>query len=145
MRLFTIGFTKKSAEEFFNLLQEAQVRCVIDTRLNNRSQLAGFSKSGDLEFFLKRIAGIEYRYAPLMAPTEDILGRFKQQKGSWAEYELAYLNLLDRRNVIQEITPSALEDACLLCSEDAPTHCHRRLAAEYLKRYFPSLEIVHLR
>lgn len=145
MRLFTIGFTKKSAEEFFNLLQQAHVRCVIDTRLNNRSQLAGFSKAGDLAFFLRSIAKIEYRYAPSMAPTDDILERFKKQKGSWAEYELAYVKLLEQRNIIQGISRSELEDACLLCSEDAPTHCHRRLAAEYFKRYIPGLEIVHLR
>jgi uncharacterized protein (DUF488 family) len=145
MRLFTIGFTKKSAREFFGLLRDAEVRRVIDTRLNNRSQLAGFSKAGDLEYFLRAIAGIDYTYCPSLAPTEPILDRYKKQRGSWAEYEVEYLRLLEERNIAREIVISEFEDACLLCSEDEPTHCHRRLAAEYLKRHFPNIEIIHLR
>ena len=144
MKLFTIGFTQKTAKQFFGLLQRAGVRRVLDTRLNNRSQLAGFSKGEDLGFFLEAIAGIAYRYAPEMAPTQAMLDRYKKGKGSWDEYETEYLRLLEQRTVSQRITEAELADACLLCSEHEPTHCHRRLAAEYLQRHFRGLEIVHL-
>jgi uncharacterized protein (DUF488 family) len=144
MHLFTIGFTQKSAEQFFSLLTAAGVRRVLDTRLNNRSQLAAFAKAEDLQYFLNAIAGIEYRYASEMAPTEEILQRYKKLHGSWDEYELAYRDLLVRRNVAGDLDPSELDHACLLCSEHEPTHCHRRLAAEYLRENFGSITIVHL-
>jgi uncharacterized protein (DUF488 family) len=144
MILFTIGFTHKTAEQFFCLLQAAGVRRVLDTRLNNRSQLAGFTKANDLRFFLKSVADIGYRYAPEMAPTEEMLDRYKKRNGSWSDYENEYLQLLEQRRLYQQITQAELVDACLLCSEHEPTHCHRRLAAEYLQRHFADLEIVHL-
>jgi uncharacterized protein (DUF488 family) len=144
MRVFTIGFTQKSAAQFFSMLQAAGVRRVLDTRLNNRSQLAGFSKGEDLRYFLKTIAAIDYRYATEMAPTEELLHRYKKLKGSWAEYESAYRELLVRRDVVRHLVPSELDHACLLCSEHEPTHCHRRLAAEFLREQLPTIEIVHL-
>ncbi len=144
MRLFTIGFTQKTAERFFTLLQGSGVRRVLDTRLNNRSQLAGFSKVDDLPYLLKAIAQIDYRHATEFAPTQEILDAFKKRKGSWSDYEAAYFSLLAARGVSDTLQPLELDSACLLCSEHAPTYCHRRLAAEHLSHRFPSVEIVHL-
>jgi uncharacterized protein (DUF488 family) len=144
MKLFTIGFTQKSAAQFFGLLQKAGVRRVLDTRLNNRSQLAGFAKGEDLRYFLAAIAGIGYRYAPEMAPTKDMLDTYKKLKGNWSEYEREYLRLLEQRSVAGAISRQELENACLLCSEHEPTHCHRRLAAEYLRAALGDCQIVHL-
>lgn len=144
MRLFTIGFTQKTAEQFFAALEQAGVQKVIDTRLNNRSQLAGFSKSDDLRFFLGRIGGIQYQYAPELAPTQELLDRFRKANGSWSSYEYAYLELISERQVDKQFSPNELADSCLLCSEHEPTHCHRRLAAEHFQRRYPEIEIIHL-
>lgn len=145
MTLFTIGFTQKTAEQFFSLLRNAKVRRVIDTRLNNRSQLAGFSKGEDLRFFLQSLGGIEYRHALEMAPTQDMLDRYKKAKGAWQAYEKEYIDLLERRQLLNQVDFAELESACLLCSEHDPEHCHRRLLAEFLKRYKQDIDIVHLR
>jgi len=144
-RLFTIGFTQKKAEDFFRLLTESGVNQVVDTRLNNRSQLAGFSKADDLPFFLRAIGGIRYRHAPEMAPTQDMLDRYKKLKGSWAAYEDEFNALLAKRNLVTSVSIEELNDSCLLCSEHEATHCHRRLVAEYLRRFYPELQIVHLK
>jgi uncharacterized protein (DUF488 family) len=144
MRLFTIGFTQKNAERFFGLLVEGGVRKVLDTRLNNRSQLAGFSKAEDLPYFLSKIGGMGYRHATEMAPTQDMLDRYKKLKGSWSNYELAFRDLLTARDLAAVVSREELKDACLLCSEHEPNYCHRRLVAEYLKQYFDDIEIVHL-
>jgi uncharacterized protein (DUF488 family) len=143
-RLFTIGFTQKTAERFFHLLIEAGVTQVVDTRLNNRSQLAGFSKADDLPFFLRSIGGISYRHAPEMAPTQDMLDRYKKLKGHWAIYESEFNALLVRRNLVAAVSIDELSDSCLLCSEHEATHCHRKLVAEYLRSFHPDLDIVHL-
>jgi uncharacterized protein (DUF488 family) len=142
--LFTIGFTRKSAERFFTLLKDAKVERVLDVRLNNRSQLAGFSKATDLEYFLRTIAGIKYRQVPELAPTQELLDAYKKRKGSWSEYECGFLELLRKRGVDQSLDPSAFDMACLLCSEHEPRHCHRRLVAEYLKEKWGDIEVRHL-
>ena len=144
MKLFTIGFTKKTAAQFFGLLQEAGVRSVLDTRLNNRSQLSGFTKADDLSYFLGAIASIGYQYAPEMAPTQALLDGYKKFNIGWDAYEREYLSLLRQRSVHEIVSRTLLDNACLLCSEHQPKHCHRRLAAEYLQRHFPDLEVVHL-
>ena len=144
MKLFTIGFTKKSAETFFTLLQSAGVRRLVDVRLHNVSQLAGFAKKNDLAYFTKAICRIEYIHAPSLAPTKDILDAYKKKKGDWKLYEQEFLALMRSRR-IAEVTPAALiEGACLLCSEEKPHHCHRRLVAEYLSESWGDLEIEHL-
>ncbi|MCC7054868.1 MAG: DUF488 domain-containing protein [Gemmatimonadaceae bacterium] len=142
--LFTVGFTQKSAERFFDLLTVAGVRKVIDTRLNNRSQLAGFTKADDLPFFLRKIGGIDYRHAPEMAPTQEMLDRYKKLKGSWAEYEIEFNQLLTLRKLEKLLSLSELEHACLLCSEHEPDKCHRRLVAEYIQARHSNFELVHL-
>ena len=144
MILFTIGFTRKSAERFFTLLKEAQVQRVIDVRLNNRSQLAGFSKATDLEYFLRTIAGIEYRQVSELAPTQELLDAYKKRKGPWPEYERGFLELLRKRGVDQSLDRPSFDMACLLCSEHEPGRCHRRLVAEYLKEKWGDVEVRHL-
>jgi uncharacterized protein (DUF488 family) len=141
----TIGFTKTTAEGFFHRLENASVRTVIDVRLHNTSQLAGFAKSDDLAFFLKRIAGIEYRHLPLLAPEDSILAAYKKGGGSWHAYEAQFMNLMRARRIEERLTPSMLDGACLLCSEDKPHHCHRRLVCEYLnQKWDGALRVRHL-
>jgi uncharacterized protein (DUF488 family) len=144
MTLFTIGFTRKSAEQFFGVLVCAGVRRVIDVRLKNASQLAGFAKQKDLAFFLDRIGGIQYEHRPSWAPTKEILDAYKKKRIGWDEYEGAFLALLQERPMDTEVSPSLLDHACLLCSEPNADRCHRRLVAEYLVRRFPELTICHL-
>jgi uncharacterized protein (DUF488 family) len=142
--LFTIGFTCKSAEQFFTTLQKAGVKRLIDTRLNNVSQLAGFAKRRDLEYFLKTIAGITYEHDTELAPTNDILHAYKNDGMTWDEYELQFNALLFSRAPAEHNDPSRFDHACLLCSEHEPDHCHRRLVAEYLKQHWPEVVVKHL-
>jgi uncharacterized protein (DUF488 family) len=144
MKIFTIGFTKKSAEDFFTRLKEAGIRRVVDVRLNNTSQIAGFAKSRDLEFFLKAIAGIDYAHLPELAPTQDILDAFVKAKGEWSEYERRFKQLMETRRIAEMLSKGLRDGDCLLCSEDTPEHCHRRLVAEYLQGHWADVEIVHL-
>ena len=144
MRILTIGFTHKSAEQFFGALEHAGTRTVVDIRLHNTSQLAGFAKRDDLRFFLDRVAGIGYRHEALLAPTEEILTGYQKKAITWADYEEQFDALLRERVVESRLDPAALDDACLLCSEAKPDQCHRRLVAEYLKEHWESVEIVHL-
>src|SRR5438067_2346097 len=134
MRVYTIGFTKSTAESFFTRLRKAGVRTVVDVRLNNVSQLAGFAKKNDLRFFLKSICGIEYDHRPELAPTQELLDAIRKRRGEWAGYEERFLDLMATRRIEETIPREALDEACLLCSEDKPHHCHRRLVAEYLQR-----------
>lgn len=145
MTLFTIGFTKKSAEQFFESLRGAGVRRVLDVRLNNVSQLAGFSKRDDLRYFLQAICGIEYAHLPEFAPTPAMLDEYKKQKkGSWEDYESLYRKFLETRAADREMQREFFDGACLLCSEATPEHCHRRLLAEYLRERWGEIRIVHL-
>lgn len=144
IKLFTIGFTQKSAREFFTNLKDAGVKRVVDVRLNNNSQLAGFSKKADLAYFLKEVAGIDYVHLPELAPTQEILDAYKKQKGNWGIYERAFLDLMTRREVEKKIQPDLLQQGCLLCSEHLPHHCHRRLVAEYLNTKWGGIKTKHL-
>lgn len=144
MRLFTIGFTKKTASQFFETLTTAHVLRVVDVRLNNVSQLAGFAKKQDLAYFLQKIDAIQYTHVPLLAPTQEMLDAYKKRKGSWDEYEHNFLQLMEERR-IEVIWAKELRDGdCLLCSEEKPRHCHRRLVAEYLASYDDKIEVQHL-
>ncbi|HPF35779.1 MAG TPA: DUF488 domain-containing protein [Candidatus Krumholzibacteria bacterium] len=144
MKLFTIGFTKKSAETFFTKLTLAGAKRVVDVRLNNVSQLAGFAKRNDLEFFLREICHMDYIHVPELAPTQDILDEYKKNKGDWAVYEQKFLELMRRREIEKRVDPAVIADGCLLCSEDKPHHCHRRLVAEYLKSHWGDVEVSHI-
>src|SRR5881394_1484786 len=144
MRICTIGFTNKNAEEFFTRLHKSGVKCVVDVRLSNVSQLAGFSKRDDLQYFLKSILGMDYVHLPILAPTQDILDEFKKNKGDWTVYEGKFLRLIQERKIEQKVSPEILDDSCLLCSEDKPHHCHRRLVAEYFRQKWRDINIEHL-
>ena len=142
MKLFTIGFTKKPAKVFFSLIKESGAARLIDVRLNNTSQLAGFAKRDDLQYFLQTICGITYHHLPQFAPTKELLKDFRRTK-SWDQYEKDFLALMSERQT-EKTDPTLLDNACLLCSEPTPEHCHRRLVAEYLKTTWPDLDIIHL-
>jgi uncharacterized protein (DUF488 family) len=142
--LYTLGFTKKDAEQFFTLLLRADVRTVIDVRLNNVSQLAGFAKRNDLAFFLRKICDCTYLHLQELAPTKELLDSFKHSNISWAQYERSFNGLLATRHTERYIEELDLDHACLLCSEDTPEHCHRRLVAEYLARHNSNIDIRHL-
>ena len=144
MKIFTMGFTKKSAEQFFARLKQSGLKRVVDTRLNNVSQLAGFTKKDDLKFFLKAVLDIDYVHAPLLAPNKDILDDYKKNGGDWPTYERKFLDLMGSRHIESKVDRYLLDGACLLCSEPTPHHCHRRLVAEYLKEKWGDGEIQHL-
>jgi uncharacterized protein (DUF488 family) len=144
IKLFTIGFTEKTAETFFTLLQKAGVKKIIDTRLNNVSQLAGFAKGKDLAFFAKSIIGADYEHNINMAPTKELLNSYRDKKITWAQYEKEYISILEKRNILQKIDFSKLDGCCILCSEHQPDICHRRLLAEYLKKANNEIKIFHL-
>ena len=147
MNIFTIGFTKKSAEEFFSILKENGVKKVIDIRLNNSSQLAGFTKGNDLEFFLSEILKISYEHNIKLAPTKEILSDYKNKKIEWNEYEKLFINLLKERNECNTLVEKhKLDGVCFLCSEAEPNHCHRKLVVNHIKQVYPELDIniIHL-
>jgi uncharacterized protein (DUF488 family) len=144
IKLFTIGFTGKTAESFFNLLRNNKVKKIVDTRINNVSQLSGFAKAPDLKFFADEIGQISYDHNIDFAPTKDLLSNYRNKKLSWQEYEIEYLNLLDMRKIAQKTNIDLLHENCLLCSEHTPEKCHRRLLAEYLQNVRNDIEIVHL-
>ena len=144
INLFTIGFTQKSAKQFFDTLKKAGIKTVIDTRLNNISQLAGFTKKTDLEYFLKTIDNIDYVHLLDLAPTKDILDDYKKKKGDWEIYEQKFLQLIAERQIEKKVSPELIDGACLLCSEAKPHQCHRRLVAEYLNGKWGNVKICHL-
>lgn len=144
IELYTIGFTKKSAEQFFDLLIENQVEKIVDTRINNTSQLSGYAKGRDLKFFAKRVADMDYQHETLFAPTKKLLAKYRKKEISWEDYEIDYLNLLDMRKVAQKTDIEKLHKNCLLCSEHTAEKCHRRLLAEYFQAVKTDVKIVHL-
>ena len=145
MKLFTIGFTKKTAQRFFEMIKESGVRRVVDVRLNNVSQLAGFAKKNDLSWFLRELCGVEYVHLPILAPTREMLDDYKKRDGDWAAYETRFLDLMRQRRIEEKVPQEVVADGCLLCSEDKPHYCHRRLVAEYLReRWGDTVDISHL-
>lgn len=144
IKLYTIGFTKKNAQTFFSKLQEAGVTKLIDIRLNNVSQLAGFAKRDDLIYFLRELCNCDYRHLPDFAPTKEILDAYKKKQVDWAEYVRRFSRLIKDRKIENKIKAEELNNSCLLCSEPTPEQCHRRLIAEYFKEKFGDIEIKHL-
>jgi len=143
--IYTIGFTGKSAERFFSLLKENNIKRLIDVRLNNISQLAAFSKKDDLKYFLREILNCDYTHHPDFAPTEEILKNYKSHRINWGGYTTEYLKLLDERNIITSVNKDEIIGSVFLCSEDKPECCHRRLLAEYFKTHWDNIQIIHLR
>ena len=145
MEIYTIGFTQTSAAEFFGKLKQAGIRRLVDVRLNNVSQLAGFAKRDDLRYFLAEICGAEYVHEPLLAPSQEILDAYKKEKGSWDEYERRFFQLLADRHVETAIRPSLFDvPTVLLCSEPTAERCHRRLVLEYLNNRWGNVQAIHL-
>ena len=144
MKVFTVGFTKKPAHRFFDLLRESGAKRVVDVRLNNVSQLAGFAKKDDLAWFLQEICGMQYIHMPELAPTREILDDYKKRRGDWSTYETRFLELMRQRRIQETVPKEIIAGGCLLCSEDKPHHCHRRLVAGYLKQHWGDVEIAHL-
>lgn len=147
MKLFTIGFTQKTAEDFFGRLRANGVRTLVDIRLNPHGQLAGFAKQADLPYFLRELAeGCGYIHLPLLAPTKDMLKEYRGGGSEWDEYERRFEALMDERGIPATLNKTLFETGacCLLCSEDTPEQCHRRLVAERLRAHWPGVEVVHL-
>jgi uncharacterized protein (DUF488 family) len=146
MKLYTIGFTQKSAEKFFKLLCENSVQRLIDIRISPHGQLSGFARQEDLPYFLYKLAGhCQYLYLPVLAPTKKVMKAYRED-GNWRRYAARFEALMDERNIPAGLDRSFFESAtgCLLCSESMPDHCHRRLVAERLASYWPDLEVIHL-
>jgi len=145
MQVFTIGFTKKSAEQFFSLIRENQIKRIVDTRLNTTSQLAGFAKKTDLVYFLNELCKTDYVHLPELTPTKPMLDAYKNKAISWESYADKFLDLMAQRHVERIIDKAVIDEGCLLCSEHQPHQCHRRLVAEYLNKHWDEdITIVHL-
>lgn len=144
MKIYTIGFTKKTARKFFELIRDSGASRVVDVRLNNASQLSAFAKKADLEYFLQELYGIKYIHMPELAPTRKMLNSYRNEHRDWKIYEDEFLSLMDERRISERDIEEALNNACLLCSEEKPEHCHRRLVAEYLGRHWGNIDIIHL-
>jgi uncharacterized protein (DUF488 family) len=145
MEIYSIGFTQKSASEFFGTLKAHGIERLLDVRLNNTSQLAGFAKQADLPYFLRELCGATYEHEPLLAPTQNILDAFKKKKGDWNVYEEAFLSLMRSRKIESRIDKESFKrKTVLLCSEPTAEHCHRRLVLEYLQSQWADVTILHL-
>jgi uncharacterized protein (DUF488 family) len=145
VEIHTIGFTQRSAGEFFETLRRAGIRRLIDVRLNNTSQLAAFAKRDDLAYFLAEICGAEYLHCPELSPTKEILDAYKGRSISWNEYETRFIDLLTGRKVEETLDKALFAvPSVLLCSEPTAEHCHRRIVAEYLAAKWGDVHIVHL-
>lgn len=145
MKLFTIGFTKKTAQQFFELLESNGVECLVDIRLRPGGQLSGFAKKEDLKYFLRELIACDYRHVPELAPSDEILKTYRKNK-SWSRYAVSFENLMEQRNIPATLDESLFAEkvCCLLCSEATPEHCHRRLVAERLAGNWNNVEIIHL-
>lgn len=145
MEIYSIGFTKKNAGAFFGILRAAGIRRLLDVRLNNVSQLAGFTKKDDLAYFLREICDADYVHEPLLAPTQELLDEYKKRKGAWSDYERDFLDLMRLRRIEEALERAAFESpTVLLCSEPTADNCHRRLVLEYLRDAWGDIQIVHL-
>lgn len=145
MKTFTIGFTQKGANKFFTLIKGNRISRIIDVRLNNVSQLAGFAKRDDLKYFLSELCDADYVHIEELAPTKEILSDYKKKLITWEAYEDKFINLISKRNIERTIDKSLLDNGCLLCSEHKPHHCHRRLVIDYLNSHWDTdIEVVHL-
>lgn len=144
MEIYTIGFTKKKAEDFFSMIKDNDIKLLIDVRLNNTSQLSAFAKKNDLKYFLKELCNCEYVHIPDLAPTKEILKPYQKKEISWEAYEDKFMNLMQRRRIERYLRSEDFNNSCLLCSEHLPHYCHRRLVLEYLKKFNNGIQSNHL-
>lgn len=144
MRVYTLGFTKKSAQEFFDTLKRNNIKQIVDVRLNNISQLAGFTKRDNLQYFLRELCGIDYYHFEFLAPTKEIRDKYAKSK-DWDIYASEYIELLESRSILDKLDKSFFDrKTCFLCSEASPDHCHRRLLTQYLEEHWGDIEVLHL-
>jgi len=143
-KLYTIGYTQKSAEEFFSLLDVNGIQMILDIRLYNNSQLAGFTKQDSLQYFLEELLGVAYRCSSLMAPSKELFNDNRKNGLSWKDYEFRFNQIIRNRAIQHMIEEYQIDHTCLLCCEPEATNCHRRLVAEYLQRHFDGIEIIHI-
>ena len=145
-KIFTIGFTRKTAEEFFTCLEDSGVKRVVDVRLYNMTQLLGFSKYPDIEYFLRNLSGIDYVHDLQFAPSQKLLDSYKKGIIGWDDYEKEFAELMKYRDIDTYIADnySDAENYCLLCAEVSPEYCHRRLVAEKIRDVLGDVEIIHL-
>ena len=143
-RIFTIGYAGKNARQFFTILKQTSIRKVIDVRLCNTSQLAGFTRRQDIEYFLQTIVGAEYIHLPIAAPTKQLLSDYKKGLISWQQYETQFKAIITERQIERHIISQDMDMACFLCSEAEADNCHRRLVAEYLAEHWQNTSIHHL-
>jgi uncharacterized protein (DUF488 family) len=145
VEIYTIGFTQSTAERFFGRLADARIERLLDVRLNNSSQLAGFAKAADLPYFVERLVGASYEHEPRLAPTQEMLDAYKKRGASWQEYDTAFLALMAQRRIIDIFSPSEFDvRTVLLCSEATAECCHRRLVCEHFAAHWPGVKAVHL-
>jgi uncharacterized protein (DUF488 family) len=145
VEIYTIGFTQTTAERFFGRLADARIRRLLDVRLNNSSQLAGFAKAADLPYFLRELIGAAYEHQPLLAPTKEMLDAYKKRKGDWTDYERDFMALMGRRRIDEVLTPEEFrQPTALLCSEATAERCHRRLVLEFLASRWGDVQAIHL-
>jgi len=145
MEIYSIGFTQTTAEHFFGRLKEAGVKRLLDVRLNNASQLAGFAKARDLPYFLRELLRARYEHEPLLAPTQELLDKYKKEGSPWETYEIEFMALMRKRRIESVLRRDDFEvPTALLCSEATAEQCHRRLVCEYLSEFWPDLEAMHL-
>jgi uncharacterized protein (DUF488 family) len=144
VNIYTIGFTKKSAGVFFGLLRTSGAQRLVDVRLNNVSQLAGFAKRDDLKFFLAELCDMDYIHEQRLAPTQEMLDDYKKRGSSWQEYERSFIDLMAERKIEASVPADLLDNAVLLCSEATPHNCHRRLVAEYVAEHWGDVTVTHL-
>ena len=145
MTLHTIGFTKKPASAFFALLRDSGAKRLVDVRLNPGGQLSGFAKGSDLAYFLRELCGMDYLHMPELSPTRPMLDGLRKGHRHWPTYEREFLALMEERRIAEKVDRESLANSVLLCSEDSPERCHRRLVAEHLQRRWGDVEVVHLR
>ena len=144
VKVFTIGYAGKSARKFFTILKQAGVKKVIDVRLYNTSQLAGFTRKQDIEYFLQAIVDAEYVYMPIMAPTKQLLNDYKKELIGWPQYESQFKAIIAQRQIQKHIILQDMDMSCFLCSEAKPDNCHRRLVVEYMAEHWQNITIQHL-
>lgn len=144
MKLYTIGFTRKSADQFFGLLRDSGAKRVVDIRRRNTSGLAGWAKKTDLPWFLRELCDMDYIHLPRLAPTDELLDAYRGKQITWAQYVPIFTRQIERRLIHAAIPRDIIADSCLLCSEPTPDRCHRRLVAERLQQHWGDVEIIHL-
>jgi uncharacterized protein (DUF488 family) len=143
MNIYTIGYTPKTAEQFFELIKKNNIKLLLDIRLNNKSQIAGFTKRENLPYFLWELCQCKYEHCLEFTPNEEM---YNEKKISWERYTRDYIILIESRGTYKNFIDrfADYENICLLCSESTPDRYHRRLLAEMIIQNNPDTILTHL-